>query len=179
MLICRLNQARKVLLLSAACAAGFIFQNNSNAAQSLKLSWNPSKDPSVSGYNVYYGKSSGVFDHKVSVGNATTVTVSGLVEGTTYYFVATASTTSGLESPPSGQISYTVPGTWLSITPMLVSGVRAVKIASSGVIRSPWTLQTSPDLKTWSTMSKGTNSLVQVTNSSTSVPAAFYRVTSP
>jgi len=179
MLKCSLSQARKVLLLCNLVTAGCLFQNTSEAFQSLTLNWNASKDQTVTGYNIYYGKSSGVFDHKISVGTATSATISGLVEGTTYFFVATASDAQGLESPPSGQISYTVPGTWLSITSTVNGSSRSVLIASSSLVQPAWTLQTSSNLRTWTTLSRGSNSMVQVTMPGPTAPSTYYRLTSP
>ncbi len=79
------------------------------ATGSVTLAWNASTDPSVVGYNVYYGGASGAYTNEICAGNATNVTVSGLVQGTTYYFAATTFSASGLESPFSSEASYLVP----------------------------------------------------------------------
>ncbi|MDD5141457.1 MAG: Ig-like domain-containing protein, partial [Verrucomicrobiales bacterium] len=79
------------------------------AAGSVTLAWNPSTDPSVVGYNLYYGGTSGIYTNKVSTANTTNSIVSGLIEGTTYYFAATAYDNFGLESPFSNETTYTVP----------------------------------------------------------------------
>jgi hypothetical protein len=76
--------------------------------QSVTLAWNTSADPTVVGYNIYYGVVSRTYTNVVNVGNTTNVTISGLVEGATYYFAATAYNTLGLESNFSGEASYTV-----------------------------------------------------------------------
>src|SRR5208282_1669728 len=81
------------------------------AIQSVTLAWNPSTDPTVVGYNIYYGGASGNYTNTLSVGNVTNVTVSGLVEGDTYYFAATTYNSSGIQSPFSSEVSYSVPTT--------------------------------------------------------------------
>ena len=129
------------------------------------------------GYNIYYGQTNGVYSYKQSV-TANSVMISGLAEGNTYYFVATAYDAAGMESVPSGQISYTVPGTQLIAAPVPNGNGFALKITSSSVVRPAWTLQTSSDLKTWSPLSAGSNSVVQVTITNTTAPAAFFRLTS-
>jgi hypothetical protein len=91
----------------AALATSLPF--SSFALQSVTLAWDPSTNIDVSGYNIYYGSSSGNYTNQVSVGNVTNVTISDLLEGVTYFFAATASGTSGLESDPSNEISYSVP----------------------------------------------------------------------
>jgi hypothetical protein len=88
----------------AAC-----MQPSALAVQSVTLAWEQSVNPSVIGYNVYYGTASGVYTQKLSVGDVTSATITGLVAGTTYYFVITAYNAGGLESDPSNQVSYTVP----------------------------------------------------------------------
>ena len=79
------------------------------ATISVTLAWNPSTDPNVAGYNIYYGGVSHTYTNKIPVGNATSVTISGLVQGTTYYFAATTYSASGLESQFSSELSYLVP----------------------------------------------------------------------
>ena len=62
------------------------------------------------GYRVYYGVASRTYTNMVDVGAATNVTISGLVEGKTYYFAATAYNILGLESDYSDEVVYTIPG---------------------------------------------------------------------
>ena len=47
------------------------------ATQNVTLAWNPSTDPTVVGYNIYYGGASGNYTNTLSAGNATNMTVSG------------------------------------------------------------------------------------------------------
>ena len=86
-----------------------LMQLSAFAAGRVTLAWNPSTDPLVVGYNVYYGGASGAYTNEISAGNATNVIISGLVEGATYYFAATAYSSSGLESLFSSEVSYLVP----------------------------------------------------------------------
>ena len=79
------------------------------ASKSVTLAWDPSPDPNVAGYNIYYGPASGQYTNVVSVGNTTNGIIDGLIEGATYYFTATAYDLLGLESDFSNEISYSVP----------------------------------------------------------------------
>lgn len=79
------------------------------AASSVSLAWDASTDPSAAGYNVYFGSASRSYTNVVDAGNGTSVTVSTLVPGATYYFAATTYNASGLESDYSIEVSYTVP----------------------------------------------------------------------
>lgn len=78
-------------------------------AAQVNLAWDASTSTSVAGYNIYYGVASGSYTSKLSVGNQTSSTVTGLSEGKTYYFAVTARDASGKESARSNEISYNVP----------------------------------------------------------------------
>jgi len=75
----------------------------------VTLAWNPSTDSTIAGYNIYYGGTSHTYTNKISVGKATSVTISGLVQGKTYYFAATTYSASGLESAFSSELAYLIP----------------------------------------------------------------------
>jgi hypothetical protein len=79
------------------------------ATQSVTFGWDSSTDPSVVGYNIYYGTVSHVYTNKISVGNVTSATIPSLTEGITYYFAATTDDALNQESGLSDEISYTVP----------------------------------------------------------------------
>jgi hypothetical protein len=91
-------------------------------AASVTLAWDPSTNPSVTGYRIYWGTTSGSYTNSANAGNSFIYTVSGLNSGTTYYFVATCYTGTGAESGYSNQVSTTTPAaapskTTLSVTP--------------------------------------------------------------
>lgn len=98
----------------------FFISLNSYAGDAI-LTWDPPLEyedasPILAGeivnYKIYYGTTSGgPYSFSVTVaGNVTSVTVTGLAKGT-WYFVATATTTNGLESSYSTQVSKSVSGT--------------------------------------------------------------------
>jgi PKD repeat protein len=78
-------------------------------AGTIKLAWNPVTDPSLAGYAIYYGPSAGNYPSRVDVGNVTSYTVSGLIEGSTYHFAVTAYDFSHAESGYSNDAVGTVP----------------------------------------------------------------------
>ena len=79
-------------------------------ATSVSLAWNQSPDSTIAGYNIFYGGSSYDYTNEISVANTTTsVTISGLIPGTIYYFAATTYFVSGIESPFSSELAYLVP----------------------------------------------------------------------
>jgi hypothetical protein len=81
------------------------------ATRSVMLAWDPSAGTNIVGYNIHYGGASGTYTNIVDAGNATNATISGLTEGATYYFAATAYDTADLESDFSNEINYTIPVT--------------------------------------------------------------------
>jgi hypothetical protein len=77
------------------------------AASTVTLAWDQSTGTNIAGYKVYYGAASGNYTNSLTVGNATTASVSNLVAGATYYFAATAYDSSNLESDFSNEVGYT------------------------------------------------------------------------
>jgi hypothetical protein len=55
----------------------------------LSVAWDPSPDPTVMGYRVYVGTTSGAYTEIYDVGNVTTFSYNA-AEGTTYYFTVAA-----------------------------------------------------------------------------------------
>jgi hypothetical protein len=89
------------------------------ASANVTLAWNSINNPMVAGYNIYYGGASGVYTNKTSAGLATSLTVSNLANGNTYYFAATTYSAAGAESAFSSEVSYTVPATPVNQPPTL------------------------------------------------------------
>jgi len=102
---CVRRAAHVLLLLGALTAQATL----SPPGTSITLAWDPSTDPSVVGYHLYYGVASGTYTNMIDTGTNTSVTVSNLVPGVTYYFAVTSYTAAGVESSYSPEITYTVP----------------------------------------------------------------------
>jgi hypothetical protein len=80
------------------------------AVGTATLVWDPSAGTGViTNYNIYYGVASATYTSVVAAGTNTTVSIGNLVEGTTYYFAATAVDSFGLESAYSTEISALIP----------------------------------------------------------------------
>lgn len=147
-------------------------------AQSVSLTWDPSPDTNVVGYIVNYGTTSGHHPCRMNVGNVTNATVTGLQEGFAYYFTATACNAEGLESVPSNELAYVVPG--------------AMKLTSAATRTSParitfpvapgrsYVIEASHDLKSWQQIGATTgttNDWVQFTDlQSPAFKQRFYRL---
>lgn len=80
-------------------------------AVDVQLAWDPSPDPQVTGYMLYYGMASGQYSVSVDTGPATGAALSGLEAAQTYYFAALAYDAAGEHSPFSNEVNYTVPDT--------------------------------------------------------------------
>ena len=89
-----------LLLLASAPASG----------ASISLAWDPPTGPVPSGYFVYYGSVAGDYKTKIDAGNATTLTIPGLVDGSTYHFAATSYDSARRESAFSNDLSATISG---------------------------------------------------------------------
>ena len=82
----------------------------------VDFSWLPNTETDLAGYKIHYGiNQNGPYDLIVDVGNPAPVdgrikgNVSGLTEGVTYYFVATAYNDAELESDYSDEAVYICP----------------------------------------------------------------------
>jgi predicted secreted protein len=131
------GRAGRIWVGSFLCSALFsVMQLSVFAAGSVILAWNPSEDPLVAGYNIYYGSASGAYTNTISAGNATNVTISGFVSGATYYFAATTYNTNGQESSFSSEVSCLAvtnqPPTLDAISPLSINenaGLQAVSLS--------------------------------------------------
>lgn len=94
-----------ILLLTAVLS---LLMTTAHAAQ-ITVAWDANSDPAVTGYRVHYGTAPGNYTSHIDVGNATSCVISGLLEGITYYFSATAYDGSGNESDYSSAVNYAVP----------------------------------------------------------------------
>ena len=163
-----------------------ILQPSAFAGGSVTLTWSPSTDPLVVGYNIYYGGASGTYTNSISVGSAISVTISGLIPGASYYFAATTYNADNLESPLSGEESFLAP---LDVPIMISSNAYTVVLTTNAPgfytnrlhkispippfttnqivigfwICSPtsgmWTLQSSSNLLTWFDYATSTNAV--------------------
>ena len=75
--------------LVITCASWLAVSAVANAA-TVTICWDPSAGPDVAGYVVYWGTQSGVYTTSLDVGNQTQQLITGLADGTTYYFVVRA-----------------------------------------------------------------------------------------
>src|SRR5437870_2842846 len=109
--LCRAVFVACVLTVLCSLAPPF-----SSAAQ-ITLAWDPNTEPDLAGYTLYYGTSSRSYQFSVYVGNRTSYSLAGLLEGQIYYFAVTAYNLSGIESGFSNEVSKAI----ADVTPPTVS----------------------------------------------------------
>ena len=101
------------------------------AAGQATLAWDPSPDPTVTGYSLYYGEASRSYTAKLdALGGQTTLTVPNLLEGHNYYFAVTARNASGAESGFSNEVSGFIAATGAAPGTVLASAVLPVSRAA-------------------------------------------------
>ena len=106
------------------------------AASSVTLAWDPDSGTDIiTNYNIYYGAASATYTNTAVAGTNTTVTISSLVDGTTYYFAATAVDAAGLESDYSTEISALI-GAMLTNTPPTLDALANVTINENAGLQS-------------------------------------------
>lgn len=133
-----------------AVLVGLFVCSLAKAVSRVSLDWNPNTDPSVAGYNVYYGGTSRGYTNVINVGTSTNAVIAGLAEGQTYYFAVTAYTYDGAESDFSNEYTFLVPGL-LQVTPG-ATPTAPVQIRFPVAIGHWYELQQSVDLVSWFTI---------------------------
>jgi hypothetical protein len=121
-----LKPIRRLWGLSVAitvCIAAGIITADAFAAQAT-LAWDPNTESDLAGYKIHYGTVSGNYTAHLDVHNVTTYTVTGLTDGQTYYFAASAYNASGKESGYSNQVVYS-PASPLNRPPVITAGPQA------------------------------------------------------
>ena len=105
------RRSRRVrpLVCLGVLLVSFLTSGRALAIGSVNLAWDRSPSTNLSGYIVRYATTSGQYTMSTNVGTVTNAIVGGLQEGVTYYLAVTAVNTSGLESDPSNEVSYSVP----------------------------------------------------------------------
>jgi hypothetical protein len=114
-----------------------------NAAQ-VTLAWDKNLEPDIAGYKMHYGTASGRYDYSVNVGNSTSCNISGLTEGTTYYFSATAYNNQNIESDFSQEITYR-PSSAPDIPPDSLSEVIIDNGDQGTAFTGTWEVSTCPN----------------------------------
>lgn len=154
-----------------------LLHNPVQAVRSVTFAWDRNSETNIVDYRIYYGGASRTYTNTVDTGNATSVTISNLAEGVTYYFAATAFDTLGLESDFSDEITYLVP--MAAGVQMRVAPAGQTILTVTGPIGRTYEIQATQDLKTWTnigTVTLGAGGVLNFTD--TNAPAfskRFYR----
>jgi hypothetical protein len=154
---------------------------------SVTLAWSPPiPNLTIAGYRLYYGTSSHNYSTMLDLGNVTSGTITGLTAGQTWYFAVTAYNVVGLESPFSGELSYTLPPASLLATLKLRMATNPKRAILSGTAPAGYVYDVlaATDLKTWNKIGSVTTTgsgTLGFTNASTTNKTYFYRLrqTSP
>lgn len=93
------------IILILLCLISVVMTNEGNCAQ-VTLAWDKNTEPTIAGYKIYYGTGSRSYTWFIDVGNVTSYTISGLADGSTYYFAATAYDKSKKESKYSAEVIF-------------------------------------------------------------------------
>jgi hypothetical protein len=163
-----------LILMIAMCVG--ISPFSTFAGSSITLTWNPSVSTNIAGYDIYYGTASGVYNQVDYVTGSTSVTITNLVQGTTYYFTGTAVNTSGIQSQFSDQIEYTIPNPFAAaLLPVAspIGGLFALTI--NGVTGGTYVVQASTNLVSWTCVETNTAPFTFVDGNAGRFSRRFYR----
>jgi Concanavalin A-like lectin/glucanases superfamily/Fibronectin type III domain len=181
----RPHHKSRLLMLWAALALPLSGQTLS--AQNVTLGWPATTDPQIAGYDIYYGTASGNYTSSIAVGDTTSVTISNLVVGTTYYFAATSLNGQNQQSALSAEISYTVPPpqTSSSLGPIFInlsSTVPSVRTAQNQLTLNvpvlsnyQYVVEVSTNLLNWVALATNSSPFTFVDSYTSQYRQRFYR----
>src|SRR5262245_16650055 len=101
------------------------------SAADVSLAWDPPSDGITVGYVLEYGTAPHSYSRRIDVGSATSYTVHGLLDGTTYYFAVRAYTVSGAFSDSSDEVVSTTPP---AVSPVVGSLSLTANLASPQLV---------------------------------------------
>jgi len=134
-------------LLSVTGLGLFFFSCNLFAAN-VNLAWDASSSTNVGGYKISYGQSSGNYSTTIDAGNKTNYVVSGLQEGTKYFFAVKAyDSTKTTESVYSNEINVTAPVT--TVPTPLTADFTADKTSGNASLVVNFTPVTGGTITSW------------------------------
>ena len=123
-----MNIIKNAMFLSIILLLVCVFMSPTAAsASSVDLSWGQNSEPNIVGYKIYYGTTTDVYPNSVDIHNNVPDqtdgrihgTVTGLTDGTTYYFVCTAYNDQGSESDFSNEVVFSASP--LTVSPTITS----------------------------------------------------------
>jgi hypothetical protein len=106
-------------------------------AADVTVAWDQNPESDVAGYKIYYGTSPGSYTASVNAGDITSIVISGLEAGITYYFAAVAYDIQGTESGFSNEITYAVPAAASTGSSSGSGGACFIATAAFGSYRAP------------------------------------------
>ena len=164
--------------------AGILFlaliQSSFSGTQSVTLGWEPSLEPNVVGYRIYYGILSHDYTNHVTVENGTSATITGLVSGQTYYFAATTLNAQSQESDFSNEAMYEVPvETQLKTLQIRKMAAGQFMLTMNGPAKQNLAIEATSDFQVWNvvgTATTGPDGSVNFTDTNAVYfPQRFYR----
>jgi PKD repeat protein len=130
------NQCALKSILSFCFVMMLMLLSHSALAGTINLAWDASTSPNVGGYIVSYGNTSKSYSFNVDVGNKTAYQLTGLQDGSTYFFAVKAyNTTKTIQSAYSNEISAKIaPAVALSVdfTADTTSGTDSLVVSLKG-----------------------------------------------
>jgi hypothetical protein len=144
------------------------------AGQSVVLAWSPSISTDVVGYRIYYGTASGNYTNQVTVGSTNSTTISGLADGTTYFFAATSLDEAGNESPFSNEAIYQVPSAAAMLT-AAPGPVGRFSFNIAGISGGQYVVQASTNLVDWVSVQTNTAPFNYTETNLAGLPQCYYR----
>jgi hypothetical protein len=150
----------------------------------LKLEWQSTGDPTVTGYALYFGVNGGPLTNRVDVGLTTFVVLGDLTAETDYSFYMVAYDSDGAESDPSNELLFTARAISSLRMGAIVAGCMSLSfdVAPGAACHVEYTDTLSPP--NWKLLAYATgdsDGLVTIIGPAMPIPGGncFYRATVP
>jgi hypothetical protein len=157
------------------CSALMLFvQLPVHAGLNVTLTWNRSSAANVAGYKIYSGTVSHAYSTTNVAGPATSLTLSNLVAGKTYYFAAKTYDRAGNQSAFSSEAAYTVSTTWAMLGAVQKTG-KQFSFSVTSATSSKYVVQASTNLVKWVNLQTNTAPFTFVDTNSAGFARRFYR----
>lgn len=179
----RIGSLTRLVCLVLGISASFAGLKAATPSCPCRLGWNPSPDPTVAGYGIYYAAAGSSTTNYLAVGLTNQATLFCLSARTAYVFYVVAYDANGVQSPPSNLVSYNPP----VLSPLTVapSASGTVNLQFSAAPGTPCHVEYTPALNPpqWQTLGSATaddcgNVLLTDTVLAGS-PSRFYRAVTP
>lgn len=147
---------------------------NPGVPNSVILSWTPSTDIGVAGYQIFSGSAPGNYSMSQNIGLVNSLVFTGLTPGSTTYFAVREYDTAWNQNDISVEVSYVSPLPAATLTSVVRSG-KQMSFTVSGVAGYQYVVQATTNMVNWTSVQTNTSPFTYTDTNTTAFNQRFYR----